>query len=158
MAIRIKGSITKALESYVVKAKRAFAEPSAWKIIVKEIKDQIQRGISPVAGIGRFQKYSTSYRDAIKSGKGDASKKSGKVSPVNMTLSGEMLDSLNAKRSGTKLKIGFKDKKAAFHNDQGAGKSKVIRRLLPTDDGEKFNAKLLQNIREVVKRIFIKIR
>ena len=132
---------------------------SFFKALVFEIRKLISKvGTSPVEGVGRFQKYSESYTEAIKK---DGLKVGKKRSPVNMTLTGEMVYSLEAKDSGEgKVVIQFTDPKATFHNDQGAGKSKTIRRLLPTEPGERFttriNREVVKAFKEIVKKSKLK--
>lgn len=76
-----------------------------------------------------------------------------KKSPVNLYATGEMMDSLNLTAQGARnyALIGFTDKKAKYHNDLGAGKSKVIRRLLPTGTGEKFIPNIDKSIKDLAK-------
>ena len=150
----------------------------------KEIKDSILRGVSPVKGKGRFQKYSKSYIQAIKneawldaSGEyfiyrniGGKVKKiivdgkkltpktlqaelGKKVSPVNLKLTGEMLKSMFVRPIQRGLLIGFDNKLADIHNRLGAGKKKVIRRLLPTNDGESFNRSITNKLNEVLDKL-----
>jgi hypothetical protein len=127
-----------------------------------EVESQIKRGISPVEGIKRFDKYSESYREAIKEQYGEAKKKKGKVSPVDMTLSGDMLDSLKVVNRSGKTYLEFTGKetglRAYYHNDSGAGKSRKIRRLLPDKDGEKFNSVLQRTLVRIIKEIVKKTR
>lgn len=134
------------------------------------LKD-ILRGTSPVKG-KRFPKYSDSYRQSIRgrvqfftvSGGGGGKRviaiKAGrgeklptipfllgkKISPVNLKLSGQMLRSLRVRSKGSsasrRIEIIFDDEIAVFHNKLGAGKSKTIRRLLPTESGERFNRRI----------------
>jgi uncharacterized protein (DUF1330 family) len=158
VGIKIKGSFVNAVKNVINQAKRKFNDSDTWEPLVDDIREQITKGISPVAGGGRFKKYSDSYRKAIKARTEQTAFKGGKVSPVDMTLSGEMMESLTAKKKTNTVVIEFEDKKAVYHNNQGAGKSKVIRRLLPDQNGEKFNRKLLQTMRETVAEILRKIR
>lgn len=133
------------------------------------LKD-ILRGVSPVAG-ERFPKYSKSYKDsirgkvqfftvsnggakkviAIKAGRGEKFPTlpfvlGKRLSPVNLKLSGQMLSSLIVRKIGggmtKRIEILFDDEVATYHNKLGAGKSKVKRRLLPTESGEKFNRRI----------------
>jgi hypothetical protein len=74
-----------------------------------------------------------------------------RVSPVNLRLSGALHRSLFAETKGGflrayRLVIGFKNKLADIHNRLGAGKSKVIRRLLPTKNRETFNRRITLTI------------
>lgn len=69
------------------------------------------------------------------------------VSPVNLRHSGGLHRSLQLFTKGGvttnfRLVVTFRDRLADIHNRLGAGKSKVIRRLLPTNQGEQFNRKI----------------
>jgi hypothetical protein len=129
-----------------------------YKPFIDAIVKSIKRGVSPVAGIGRFKRYSKSYREAIKNGWKPVDVKDQQTSPVNMTLSGDMLKSLDTKQRGKKLFVEFTDEKAFYHNEQGAGKSRVIRRLLPTEPGERWEARLERELARIIKAIVRKIK
>lgn len=92
-------------------------------LIEKEIIATILSGRSPVRG-KRWRDYSEKYADRFKQGS---------RRPVNMLRTGKMLDSLEVKqvRGRPGLLIRFNSPIAIFHDREGAGKSKVIRRLLP---------------------------
>lgn len=134
--------------------------------IKNKIYNLILSGISPVGSViktnkkkvskampRRFQKYSKSYKDYLM-GKVKFVTIKNKVVPispspdgpiswknptkVNLFFYGDMLNSLYAKVSGSVLKVGFTDKKAFYHNNEGVGKDKIKRRLLPTESGEDF--------------------
>lgn len=168
--------------------------------IVKAIKEFILRGISPVKGQVRYDKYSDSYRDQIKMNKAFLRNKKGgifvieklssaeldtyragdearadnlineyyikelnehllkankKVSPVNLKVSGDLLDSLTATRNERGVLIKFDDKKAKYHDIEGVGRARTLRRLLPNTggrDGEAFNDRLLRNIKQLYER------
>ncbi|MCA9485962.1 MAG: hypothetical protein KC506_03910 [Nanoarchaeota archaeon] len=119
----------------------------------KEVLSSIKRGVSPVKGQGRFQKYSESYTGIIKRGI-----KNKRVSPVNLTLSGELLDSIYVKLNNNKITIGFSDEKFEYHNKPESGSNMPARRLLPTEPGEEFSKSITLRIRnlvlERVKQIF----
>lgn len=134
--------------------------------IIQVIKDLIQSGVSPVAKVRRkFQTYSKSYKDFLKGKVKFFTSESGKVfaikgkfpqpfqgknpTKVNMTATGKMIDSLYMKKKSENVYIAFKDEKAFYHNDIGAGKSKVIRRLLPSNQDETF----VKNVSERLKAI-----
>jgi len=119
-----------------------------------EVLREIAGGRSPVDG-KRLKRYSESYRDRIRRGGGDFSSK--KRSPVNMYLSGEMIKSFFVKIIRNGLSIGFDNELADIHNRQGAGKSKVIRRLLPTKKGEQFSRSIRKRVREVLTQTANKI-
>jgi hypothetical protein len=148
--------ITKRLKALTLTER---AKPTFFRIIKRTIKDlirdNIEKGISPVeqrtakkkntGGKNRYQKYSDSYRRAM--GKGDLANK--KQSPRNLTLTGKMLNSLKVQVLTNSLKIWFSDEKAKYHNDEGAGKSKVIRRILPRD-GERWARKIEKAIADAL--------
>ncbi len=133
------------------------------------LKD-ILRGTSPVKG-KRFPKYSKSYKASIRGKVQFFTVSSGgakrviaikaprgetfatvpfllrkRISPVNLKLSGQMLRSLRVRSKGSsasrRIEIIFDDEIATFHNKLGAGKSKTLRRLLPTESGERFNRRI----------------
>lgn len=130
--------------------------------LVDVTRDQIKKGISPVDGAGKFQKYSESYLEAIKEKRGEVAKKGGKRSPVDMTLSGDMLKSLEVIKRGDAVFMEFTGKdtgeRAYFHNNSGAGKARTIRRLLPDAHGEKFNQVLQNKFFGIVKKVLKKTR
>lgn len=128
-------------------------QKASFDAFVLAVRAQIRKGISPVAQIGRFIRYSESYREAIKKQYGEAAKKEKQVSPVNMTLSGDMLKSLKTEKSDKGQRLFFEDPKAIFHDAQGAGKSKTIRRLLPTQNGETFTNVLLRKFRDICRAV-----
>jgi hypothetical protein len=138
---------------------------SYWNEIAKSglvgiILGFIKKGTSVVQGEGRFQKYSDGYVRAIKgivlfktkdgqevSFKTPKTKGLGvgkKQSPVNLTVSGDMLDSLKFIKSNGTLK--FTSKLARYHND-GEG-NLPERRLLPNRDGERFNPRVRKVLRD----------
>lgn len=114
-------------------------------IVVKEIEG----GKSPVEGLGRYEGYSPSYTKAI--GKKLGAQFGKRARPVNLKLTGKMLGTVNAKtvRGGTVL--GFKDPKAVYHDQDGAGKSKALRRMLPTRSGETFSRTIMQKLRAILR-------
>ncbi len=139
--------------------KTMWKELSKGITLVSVILDLIKKGISPTAA-GRFLKYSQGYINRIKgvamfttrdgvevNFKARGTKGLGvgkKQSPVSMRLSGDMLDSLTF--SPATGKLGFSDKKAKWHNE-GEG-NLPVRRLLPTNPGERFNRRAEQRIRD----------
>ena len=77
-----------------------------------------------------------------------------RLRPINLTLSGKMLDSMFSKVENTKLVIGFTDEKASYHNE---GTDKIVRRaMLPTNKGEEFNKNITLRLREIARLITIK--
>lgn len=126
------------LKTLLPNIKADFSKPENATILEDVIRNQIEKGKSPVQGFG-FKPYSKSYK-----------KKTGKTSPVDMTLTGHMLRSLYVKRTSKyTLRIGFDSIIATYHNTMGASIKKVIRRLLPTKRGEQFN----YAIRKIIDRL-----
>lgn len=144
----------KEMEDYIakqiLKAQDEFLE-NANDEIPKLIISQISKGISPVAGEPRFAEYSKSYKQQMKDGQLDAFSK--KPRPVNLKLTGILLDSLVTKinKSRGVLHIEFTDPLAEIHTVQGAGKSKTIRKMLPMQEGEEFNRVITQRIKKIFK-------
>jgi hypothetical protein len=167
------------------------------KYLTDAINDLITKGISPVFGIRKFQRYSESYNDQIrgrlsffttkskrifavmeegqtkkgkrgveftpiKFNKGEVRAKrylneglgyNKKLRPINMTLSGKMLDSLKAGSKRDNAMIWFNDKKAEYHNEGAKlwhGGELPKRRLLPTNPGERFHKNVFKLIRSYV--------
>ena len=134
MSVRIKKRFT-ALKL----AERA--KPRFFKIVSRVIKDRItsflEKGISPVnqrsaklkntGGKNRFIDYSDSYKDTIESGRLEGKRKR----PVNLKVSGKLHRSIKVRRGKDSVSVWFTDTKAKYHDSLGAGKSKIIRRLLP---------------------------
>lgn len=142
--IKIKTNLNTARMKRIIASEFRKATPSALKdSILKEIKG----GRSPVKGKGRFVKYSDDYLRAIRKGTLPFPKRK---RPVNMTLSGVMLENLFSEITAKGLKIGIRSELADIHNRQGAGKSKVVRRLLPTNRGEEFNKSIQLDLREAL--------
>jgi len=109
------------------------------KVLDNKIVDEIKSGVSPVKGES-FDKYSESYLKAIQKKRYRKYNKS--VSPINLHLTGKMLKSYKSKLIKDGIETKFTDKKAVYHNKDGAGKSKVLRRMLPTEKGEEWNEEI----------------
>jgi len=111
--------------------------------LIKAIKSEISRGKSPVVN-ERWKPYSEDYANRYKGGS---------KTPVNMKQTGDMLDSLEMRKIRNKIDIFFGSFIAVFHDQLGAGKNKVIRRLLPDPSkGERFNTRLTRIINKIIKR------
>lgn len=168
----------------------------------------IQKGISPVEGVGRFQKYSQSYLDQIdgkvkfvymnghavavrpklevkrknlygaefnkgakkgqlfhneyKKGtfsaisvKAEAFPKGlgvGKLkSPVNLTKTGVMLGTIRSTIKPEGVYLSFDSKIAKYHNDEGVGKAKTKRFMLPNKPGQTFSSLIMKKLRDMLK-------
>ena len=150
MPVKIKTDfkvVKKLNEEVKTKFRKEITTGSFGYELIRTIQDIIRKGISPVDGQGRFQRYSDSYRNAIKKGYLGANKR---PSPVSMFLSGEMLGSLKLIEKGKRLFLQFDDKKAAWHQN-GEGRFPK-RKLLPTKRGETFNKRIVQIIIKALKQ------
>lgn len=141
--IKISHSFVKVLKNIKVKYTKKAAQDLKNKII-----EQYNKGLSPVEGYGRFDKYSESYTKKIQSGYyGNKS-----VRPVNLKLTGKMHKSIGSKQIKNGFMIFFTDKKAIYHNETGAGGSMVIRKMLP-GKGEKFSRTLNRHLNKLLVNI-----
>lgn len=172
--------------------RKKFVQQRSPARIKREILKDINRGISPVKGKGKWKRYSQSYKDAIRGRTSFVDPVTGeyiifryvngrvikidvetrnigetqvqrdanptkRVSPVNLRLSGGLHKSLTVEAKngflrGFRLRVAFSSELANIHNKLGAGKSKVIRRLLPTESGEEFNLKINSFIFDEVQK------
>lgn len=153
---KIPRVIKKDLEKKLRKAKRKWDKP-AIKTAIELIDTKIGKGISPVEAGGaqtgrkaRFIKYSESYQKQIKRRKFPGKK----LRPVNLKLSGKMRASLRGRKTKEGIFLFYKDPLADVHTNEGAGRSRVIRRMLP---GEGTNEKLSRTITQPLVELFVKI-
>lgn len=91
----------------------------------------------------------------IKNFNGDRIPEGKKVSPVNLKLSGKLHASYFSAIKRFIVTIGFDNVLADIHNRLGAGKSRVVRRMLP-GKGEKFNANITRRLKDAIRRKFPK--
>ena len=125
------------------------------EIIIKEVRETIERGNSPVKGYGRFVEYSDVYKEAIKSGRYKSEGK--KNRPVNLTLTGKMLNSLIDRTTKTGFVIYFTSKLAKIHSEEGAGKSKTIRKIMPkTGSSESWKESVVRPLKSFIKSLIEK--
>lgn len=137
-------------------------------LIIVQAKEFIARGISPVRGYGRFVEYSGQSRrrnnknnmtgypyDVMK----DFPNK--KVRPVNLELSGDMLDALEVKALDSGLRVGIFDskqrEKAEKHNDGDSTKNIPRRHFWPTREGEEFAVSIQRAIKDFYSDLLDKI-
>lgn len=131
-------------QGLIKEVRKEFSKRGPIKIKQSIIQDMI-KGISPVKGGGKYKKYSEGYKKEIRdrrSRKIKSASPTKSISPVNLRLSGALHKSLKSFTSGRFLVIQFKHFLADIHNRLGAGKSRVVRRLLPTENGEQFNRRI----------------
>lgn len=140
---------TPSLDNLIETIYKAIVKVNESKLKKVIVDDSIALGISPVKGEGKYQKYSQSYKDAIKNGR--YKKFSKTISPVTLKLSGKLHDSFYVDKTSTGMVIGFKNKLAHIHTVEGAGKSKVIRKMLPVKDGEDFKPVIKKEIINLLK-------
>jgi hypothetical protein len=148
--------VTKRIEQKL-KAVQAKAVMDTATMLSNEIKDSISKGISPAEGEGRFQGYSDSYLEQIKKQTGYLKGSGKRKRPVNLFVTGTMLNSLKKRITLKGFVLWFTSPIAKYHNDLGAGKSRVIRKMFPGDDqnfSRSITRKLQLNIRKIVFSIF----
>lgn len=120
------------------------------KVLKTSIVDEsISKGISPVQGEGRYQRYSDSYRQAIQDGRYKQFGK--KISPVNLKLDGTMLDSFFVEKTGQGFKVGFSHWLSEIHTVKGAGRSRTIRKMLPVGKNEQFKRTIIKDIIDLIQ-------
>jgi hypothetical protein len=130
------------------------------KMLKKKIPAQIKQGKSPVERGGnqtggrlRFAPYSDSYKETIRRGRGAFRGK--RIRPVNLKLSGQMLKTLAARKTKTGFTLFYTSPIAKYHNDKGAGRSRVIRKMLP-GEGQKFTKPIMTKLNDIMRRFFKK--
>lgn len=108
--------------------------------IADVIAEKITSGISPVDGQGRYKNYSESY-----------STTKGRVAPVDMIVTGNMLNSLTVKQSAIgRIKIFFNSKIADYHQK---GSNKLPKReLLPNRRGSTFTLDIIKKIKTILEK------
>ena len=172
----IGGKIVQDTSALIPEVRKHFRSNAITPIRQSVLRD-VTKGISPVKGFGKFKKYSQSYKDVI-SGKGmfrkiggktifiegvrdetilSAASPSKKKSPVTLRLTGQLHNALKLFTGGGfterfRLYFDWKDFLADIHNRRGAGKSKTVRRMLPTKSGEEFNKEINDTILEQLQK------
>lgn len=130
---------------------RREALEAAAEYIRTAMLDYIGEGKSPVQGFGKFPGYTKDYK-ATKGG-------SSSSSAVNLELSGDMLDALDARVSGSTINVnvyggGDLAGKAEGNNLGTYGQSSPIpgkvRRFIPLE-GEKLKKDILQGVKDILK-------
>ena len=178
----INGKIVASKTGNMIEAIRKDFAKTAPKQIRQTLLRDVTKGISPVKGQGKFKKYSKSYKNVIW-GRGMFRKFGGKTvyiegvpdetilsaaspkkkaSPVTLRLTGQLHNALKVFTSGdyrSKFRLNFdwRDFLADIHNRRGAGKSKTVRRMLPTNSGEEFNKEITDDILTRLKKSVARI-
>ena len=122
----------------------------ALKEIADYVKDEILQyvgeGNSPVAGVGSFKGLSPEYKKIKK-------EISGSVIP-NMELYGDMLDALEARVVGNKIKVGWfggeQAAKADGHNNFSGDSTLPTRQSIPKPD-QSFKRDIVKGMKDIAK-------
>jgi len=126
-------------------------------VVVDEMKKSIASGISPVRGVGRFVSYK--HKDRYPLDKKTQSEFPQKAArPVNLRLSGDMLNALTAK-SGSSIRVGIFDpdqaEKALNHQEGLNGVPE--RRFIPEARGEDFTVSIKRKIIDAYAKLVSEI-
>lgn len=120
------------------------------RTVTETAKEMIASGQSPVRGYGRFDGYSDSYKKDIKGTLGKRYRKT--VRPVNLLLTGEMLDGYDFEIRGDSVFVGMvkgseaRKEIAGFHND---GTPNMPQRKIVPSDGEEWAVTIMREIRDI---------
>ena len=107
----------------------------------KEVLNSISQGKSPVAGEGPYQKYSDSYKKQFR--------RLGKTArPVNLKVTGKMLNSFKVRALINGFVLWFTSPIAKYHNGEG----RVDRIMLP-GEGQTFNKNIIAKLRKRYARM-----
>jgi len=145
---KIKKSLNR--PTFFPRAIKRFKEKTKVKL-KQAIIDKIQGGESPVSKETGGTKGKGDWKKSNQYTKEYARQKGVSRSAVDMTVTGKMLRSLKFRLTKNGLVIWFSSSIAKYHNSMGAGKSRVIRRLLPTKKGERFTPDLMRLLRKILK-------
>jgi phage gpG-like protein len=109
--------------------------------VIKELKDFVSKGVSPIEGERRFERYKdpTTYPGGEKN----------RV-PVNLKLTGEMLNSITWKPIEGGVLIEAKDPKAIYHHTGTA--NMAARPFIPMMPGQTFNQSITRTIRAIYNK------
>lgn len=149
--IQISGALKKALETAGNKPLDRTTMNKVGETVVKEMKEMIASGISPIEGKGKFPR----YKDPKKY---PGSKKS--KSPVDLRLKGDFLESLTHDEKpasfGYNTEIHYSQKEEIKERGHRAGANgQPSRPTLPTRSGEDFAVRIRQKFISIMReRIF----
>src|SRR3990172_7007641 len=123
-------ALNKLLQSITDEAKKKLTTSQMNDIgrhVVVKMKDLIRKGVSPIQGNGRFEAYRGSYAMGISRKYARYKALGKKLRPVNLTLTGEMLNNLKHRASGTSIVVGYDEnseiKKEQGHREQANGQA-----------------------------------
>lgn len=116
--------------------------------LIKEIKTQVKKGLSPVKGFNKYKDYDDS-----------TAKKKGRKSPVDLEDTGRMMESLTARIKNKKVvEVFFKgarNKKIARYHHTGTDKMNA-RPVLPIFKGQVFKKKITDKMSNIFKKAVAK--
>lgn len=127
--------------------------------VLAHVKGHIKRGVSPVKGEGKFKQYAKIRTHPKKYPDGITGKN---TQPVNLKLSGKMLDHLTHWINRKDLKMSFtvginknapeKIKKMAEAHNDGTLVNKNVpqRKFIPNKKGDKFTVSIDRKIKELL--------
>jgi hypothetical protein len=129
---------------------------------IQEMKIAIAKGISPIEGDARFPAYKWARASkSERAGKYPWSEQKNhpdkKIRPVNLSLSGDFLDALEARPKRGGVEVGFWNRKfEKYEKGHREGANGQPSRPIIPDDTEKFSRSILRRIENAVKDIFRK--
>ncbi len=122
--------------------KQTAYKDEAGEYIVSEIKRSLAQGKSPVEGLKKFKILSKDYAD---------DEKGGNRQP-NLNLDGDMIASIDFKKTDTGIRVGIFDSnevdKADGHNNF-SGKSKLPQRRFIPDESQTFDDKIMNEVKSM---------
>ena len=122
---------------------------TAAEIAKKDIRDTIERGNSPVKGNQRFVEYSEKYIEDIAAGVHAEHGK--KLRPINLKLSGRMLNSIATRITSSGFVVYFTSKLAKIHSTEGPrGRRDKIRKVAPFDN-ERWKTSVMKGAKEFLR-------
>ncbi len=126
--------------------------------ILRETKNLVGVGKSPVKGKGRFPAYAKQRKGSGYPDTPDIRRRfpSKKTRPVNLELSGKFLKALGFKKTDGGIDFGWIDpsediKKLIDAHNNGLNKNVPQRKVIPNADGEDYTA----SIRRLIKDIYL---
>lgn len=174
MALKFKANIDHESSNRIIKKLKRLKRPVSvndakliGSTIAEEMKNQISKGISPIAGKGRFEGYRGGYKDRIKEYKNVRVNRRGypkKLRPINLKLTGKFLKGLKHWTRGGFLGgfaaiVGFKTSdKLSVKKERGhreGANDQAERPIIPK--GKEFFSRRIQNkvikiLNAVIKR------
>jgi len=164
MATKIERQIYKLVRDEIRRIQRNLLKTDLkplGKSIIREMKNLIGKGISPIRGVGRFPEYKDSYQVRIRGQKGEFIGKRNR--PVNLKLTGEQLKNLKFRdRREVRfpfLEIGYFDKESIAKEKghrEGANRQRK-RPTIPNDNREQFAVRIQRIIESEVDKIAEKL-